>query len=134
MIALLDQTQTQEDLEREAGLETFEVPQAVIDELIKGRHMQRVQAVKEQRMAAAALGTRHHLPYGEVTMQVHPTIFHYWGQRLGYECWDDEQFCKEMCRDNPELRVKSVSPNPTVSFAPSKKKFSKTYTWPEDKK
>lgn len=29
--------------------------------------------------------------------------FHYWGLRLGYECWDDKEFVREYQRDNPSL-------------------------------
>lgn len=130
MVAMLEQNPDTypEEFETEAGFESFEVPQVVLDELIKGRHFQRVQAEKEQRMAAAMMGERQTLPFGEVTMQVHPTIFHYWGQRLGYACWDDEQFCREMCRDNPELRVKSRSGKIQVGYTKAPK-FRKTYQW-----
>lgn len=31
--------------------------------------------------------------------------YHYWGQRLGYECWEDKQFVEEFLRDNPECRA-----------------------------
>lgn len=31
--------------------------------------------------------------------------YHYWGQRLGYDCWSDEGFVKEYLRDNPDSRV-----------------------------
>lgn len=34
-----------------------------------------------------------------------PTSFHYWGQRLGYDCWDDAQFMREFHRDNPLSKV-----------------------------
>lgn len=44
---------------------------------------------------------------GQVQMQVHPASYHYWGQRLGYECWDDPNFVREYLRDNPECRVKT---------------------------
>jgi len=132
MVALLDNKpvdQYPEEFETEAGFETFDVPQEVLDELVRGRLFQRVEAEKEQRLMAAAMGERYHTDYGEVTMQIHPTVFHYWGQRLGYECWDDAQFCREMCRDNPELRVRSRSRKISVGFGGSEKKFSKTYQW-----
>lgn len=45
---------------------------------------------------------------GEVTMVIDPTSYHYWGQRLGYECWSDAQFCREYLRDNPYARTKTV--------------------------
>jgi hypothetical protein len=44
---------------------------------------------------------------GQVQMQVHPASYHYWGNRLGYECWDDPNFVREYLRDNPECRVKT---------------------------
>lgn len=69
---------------------------------------------------------------GEVKMSIHPTSYHYWGQRLGYQCWDDKQFCREYLRDNPAARVKSRPDNPTVVVASDltsncKKRFSKVY-------
>lgn len=130
MVALTDTYP--EEFETEEGLETLEIPDDVLEELRTGQHMRMVQAVKEQQYAAAVAGERRNLPYGEVNMQIHPVIFHYWGQRLGYECWDDKQFCREMCRDNPELRVRSISDKVMVGFAPSKSKFHKKYDWPEN--
>lgn len=45
---------------------------------------------------------------GEVKMMIHPISYHYWGQRLGYECWDqDSDFVREYLRDNPAARVRS---------------------------
>mgnify|MGYP001587434522 FL=1 len=43
---------------------------------------------------------------GRVRMEVDPYVYHYWGNRLGYQCWRDPQFLREMERDNPEMRVK----------------------------
>jgi len=54
---------------------------------------------------------------GELRSQVHAASFHYWGQRLGYQCWNDPQFCREYLRDNEYARVKSRPRNPTVSMA-----------------
>jgi len=72
---------------------------------------------------------------GYVMMQVHPFSYHYWGNRLGYQCWEDTQFKREYLRDVPEARVRSVNPNPTVivqgrgSLASlGAKRFSKVYT------
>jgi hypothetical protein len=31
--------------------------------------------------------------------------WHYWGHRLGYECWEDKTFLREFLRDNPETAV-----------------------------
>jgi hypothetical protein len=54
---------------------------------------------------------------GRVDMRVHPTSFHYWGQRLGYGCWDDPGFQREYKRDVPEARVRTVGKGATLSLA-----------------
>lgn len=51
---------------------------------------------------------------GEMTMRVDPTSYHYWGQRLGYDCWSDEQFCREFRRDNETVRVRNRARKTTV--------------------
>jgi len=40
--------------------------------------------------------------------------YHYWGQRLGYDCWNDDQFVREYLRDNPDSRVKAKSARTTI--------------------
>ncbi len=52
---------------------------------------------------------------GELKSQVHRASFHYWGQRLGYQCWDDPQFVREYLRDNDYARVKSKPRTVTVT-------------------
>lgn len=69
---------------------------------------------REMVVAARSGGTRRILRDrgeggGEQTMMIHKTSYHYWGQRLGYECWDDPQFVREYLRDNPTARVRSLS-------------------------
>ena len=49
-----------------------------------------------------------------LTMRVDEDSYHYWGQRLGYECWKDPQFIREYKRDNPEC---CVAPEPQKVFA-----------------
>lgn len=75
---------------------------------------------REMALAAKAGGVRRTLPDdghggGEVQYILHPISFHYWGRRLGYECWQDDQFVREYLRDNPAARVKSVARNTTVT-------------------
>ncbi len=43
---------------------------------------------------------------GRLRMRVDPTLYHYWGHKIGYGCWKDSQFLREIERDNPEVRVK----------------------------
>lgn len=72
---------------------------------------------------------------GYVAMQVHPFSYHYWGNREGYQIWEDAKFKRDYMRDVPESRVKTVNPNPTVLVQGSgglaslgSKRFSKTYS------
>lgn len=93
----------------------------------------------EMRAAQKAQGERRCLRFADgngahVEMMVHPLSYHYWGQRLGYQCWQDAEWCREYLRDNPEARVKSRFENPTVIVqgsgglaASGRKRFSKTY-------
>jgi hypothetical protein len=60
-------------------------------------------------------------------MRVPADAFHYWGQRLGYECWEDEQFLREYERDNPQVKVKSTGTKLSVGYTPTEKRFSKSY-------
>lgn len=46
---------------------------------------------------------------GYVDLNIHPASYHYWGQRLGYECWQDAQFLREYKRDNPASVVRVVT-------------------------
>jgi hypothetical protein len=91
------------------GLEAFGpgVAAAVLKELQKGELAKLMLARREQRLAAAAGRERRTMRFGEVKMMIHPAFYHYWGQRLGYECWQDKQFCREFARDNDEVRVHS---------------------------
>lgn len=40
--------------------------------------------------------------------------YHYWGQRLGYDCWNDPQFVKEYLRDNADSRVNAKLARTTI--------------------
>lgn len=44
---------------------------------------------------------------GRKIAEIPADAYHYWGQRLGYECWKDKQFMREFLRDNPELAVRN---------------------------
>jgi len=68
---------------------------------------------------------------GRLRMRIDPTSFHYWGQKLGYNCWNDQQFLREYERDTPECRVKCGGTRIQVGAgglsSGAKKKFSKKY-------
>jgi hypothetical protein len=44
---------------------------------------------------------------GQLKARIPLAAWHYWGQRLGYECWEDKQFLEEFLRDNPETAVRN---------------------------
>lgn len=78
--------------------------------LINGWRMEEVK-MKAQAKQIAAFGhanaARSLDGVGELKARIPETAFHYWGTRLGYECWQDKQFLKEFLRDNPEVAVRN---------------------------
>jgi hypothetical protein len=44
---------------------------------------------------------------GELKARIPPNSFHYWGQRLGYECWSDKQFLNDFIKHNPEVAIRN---------------------------
>lgn len=95
-----------EEIVRAGGLK---LTKAVLDEVRNGLLFKMVRAEKAQRAAARLGGERRMLKDGFVKMAIQPEYFHYWGQREGYECWEDQQFVHELLRDNPACRVRSRS-------------------------
>tara|TARA_Y100000593_G_scaffold33336_1_gene65582 strand:- start:6593 stop:6946 length:354 start_codon:yes stop_codon:yes gene_type:complete len=92
-----------------------DLTKAVIDEFRTGWNMQAAKAAVEQkRIAQAQIERRHIDGVGRLRMQVSPTAYHYWGRRLGYDCWRDKKFLAEFERDNPGCRVKSRSEKTTI--------------------
>ena len=57
---------------------------------------------------------------GQHRARIEATSYHYWGKRLGYDCWNDKKFIKEYLRDNPESRVSSVSGKTQVGYGSNK--------------
>lgn len=54
---------------------------------------------------------------GRKVASIPGVAYHYWGQRLGYECWEDKQFIKEFLRDNPEVAVTNYAKKAAVHGA-----------------
>jgi len=79
-------------------------------ELRFGWNMQEVKA-KSDAKQNAIFGHSHEARslegIGELRARIPVSAFHYWGHRLGYECWEDKQFMKEFIRDNPEVAVRN---------------------------
>lgn len=97
-------------------------PDDVIAEFARRQAAKNAAMRTRMALAAKAGGTRRILRDrgeggGFVDMMIDPVSYHYWGKRLGYECWDDAQFRREYKRDNPAARVRSES-NRLVVAAP----------------
>ncbi len=90
--------------------------QAVVEELRTGQLMKQVH--EREAMAAVQRERGERFRKGDMcpTMMIPPTSYHYWGQRLGYECWEDAQFVREFLRDNEVCRVRSRPANTVVGW------------------
>lgn len=102
-----------------ASLEAYDSDLAagVLRELRAGEHAHHVlTGARQQRIAQAT--QRIEMAgvdgIGQLTMRIDPHSYHYWGQRLGYECWRDKQFRDEFKRDNPEVRVRNRPRKETI--------------------
>jgi hypothetical protein len=77
-------------------------------ELLNGWRMQEAASYHQAKQFAAF---NHSNPaksiegVGEMVARIPLSAIHYWGQRLGYDCWNDEEFVREYIRDNPEVAV-----------------------------
>lgn len=104
---------------------------AVIAEVQRKVDAEQVKTVQEQALIAAQTGEHRSMDgLGRPYLNVHGTAFHYWGQRLGYECWKDKGFLREFWRDNPGARIKSVGTKLLLGWHPSEptpKRFRKKY-------
>lgn len=109
------------------------LPPGVVKELIAGRVAKdaltiiktpRRQDIQARMMADETPRTLDGL--GRPRMCIEGTAFHYWGQRLGYDCWKDKQFLNEFERDNPAVRIKSGGTRIQSGYT-GNKRFSKTY-------
>lgn len=89
---------------------------AVVEELRTGQMMKQVR--EREAMAAVQKERGNRFRKGDMcpTMMIPPTSYHYWGQRLGYECWEDKQFVREFLRDNEVCRVKTRPVNTMVGW------------------
>lgn len=78
-------------------------------ELRVGWNQNRVQAEIEAKRIGEINKQRHKSVegLGQLKARIPMTAFHFWGQKLGYGCWNDQAFMDEFLRDNPELKVNS---------------------------
>lgn len=99
-------------------------PEGLSDEMasLVGQALQR-QLAREHKTSRAnqsggisreARKESYHTSFGQHKARIEATSYHYWGKRLGYDCWNDRKFIKEYLRDNPESRVNSAGGKNTM--------------------
>jgi hypothetical protein len=82
----------------------------VQEELLRGWRMEEVKAQASAKQTAVfnhANEAQSIDGVGQLKARIPLAAWHYWGQRLGYECWEDKQFLEEFLRDNPETAVRN---------------------------
>ena len=102
--------------------------EGVLNEFKTGWNRQKVVA----RAAQKRLGQTNHKErksvdgLGEMKAQISADSYHYWGQRLGYDCWKDKKFMDNYLADNPQCRVNSKGTKIQVGHG-STQKYRKSY-------
>jgi hypothetical protein len=87
-----------------------DIRKSVERELRLGWNMSTVKAKAQAKQEAIYRNNKEAKPIegiGQLVASIPEDAFHYWGIRLGYECWEDKQFMKEFIRDNPEVAVRN---------------------------
>jgi hypothetical protein len=89
-------------------------------ELINGWRMKEVNARKVAKQSAAFnhANEAHSIEgVGQLSARIPMDAWHYWGQRLGYECWEDKQFFNDFKKHNPEVAVRNYAKKTVVNGA-----------------
>ena len=104
-----------------------DIRKQVIEEFKTGHKKEWVNAgIQQKRIAKdSQRDVRSIDGIGRLRMRVDPTLYHYWGHKVGYACWKDAQFLKEVERDNPEVRVRSTGTRLQVGFSGAKRSSQK---------
>ena len=95
-----------------------ELRNRVRNELLRGWRMEETKAYAEAKQSAIfnhANEARSIDGVGQLKARIPQAAFHYWGHRLGYECWDDDSFLREFLRDNPETAVSNYAKRTCVN-------------------
>ncbi len=106
-----------------------------LNEFFTNQHLaERVAAESRQREAAHELQDNRKSVdgLGRPRLEVDDYAFHFWGQKLGYQCWKDKTFLREFERDNAHARVKAIGTKLITAGYGTKssgasRRYSKTY-------
>lgn len=92
----------------------------LLDEFRRGWNREKVLGAVEAKKAAALAKDYHRGVdgLGRLRARIPASSFHYWGQRLGYKCWQDETFIREFLRDN-QLEVAGGKTKMSVGYGKS---------------
>jgi glycine cleavage system pyridoxal-binding protein P len=77
-------------------------------ELITGWRMQEAASYTQAKQFAAfnhANEAKSIDGVGELKARIPISAYHYWGTRLGYECWNDKSFVDDYIKHNPEIAI-----------------------------
>jgi hypothetical protein len=102
---------------------------ALETEFRRGWQMKRVGAEIEAKTVAANSNHQAHRSIdgiGSLRMRVPGDAYHFWGQKLGYACWNDKQFLAEFERDNEACKVNSVGTKIQVGHGTGMQRRSST--------
>lgn len=87
------------------------IPSDIVPQLEKelktGFQRNRVRAEVEAKQNAVANSQRHKSieGLGQLMARIPGDAYHFWGQKLGYGCWEDKGFLKEFARQ-PRMQSK----------------------------
>lgn len=77
-------------------------------ELLNGWRMQEAAAYTQAKQFAAFNHSNAASSIdgvGELKARIPGDAYHYWGHRLGYECWNDKEFVDDYIKHNPEIAI-----------------------------
>ena len=99
-----------------------EMSALVADSLRKrlAREHNEARVNQSSQVAEQSRSDNYRTSFGEQKARIEATSYHYWGKRLGYDCWNDRKFIKEYLRDNPESRVKTKGKKVQVGYGSDK--------------
>ena len=101
----------------------------VIKEFRNGWQKQKVEARAAQKRLGQSNQKEHRGVdgLGKLKAQISSDSYHYWGQRLGYQCWQDKAFMDQYLKQNPQCKTQGGATKLQVGYAPTKVKYRKVY-------
>ena len=112
-----------------------DIVDGLLEEIRTGWNMEAVQAeINNRRLGTANSSGQNRNGIeglGRLRMEVDPTSYHFWGQKLGYQCWKDKEFLRRYEQQVPQARVRGGATRLQVGYgsAPSNSvKYRKVYS------